>query len=192
MTTLYLLRNAQTLPMPDAANAMWALSQAGREQAQALVAPLQELQIDSIVSSPLVRAKNTVEPFSGAVGLQIHEHESLTDQILTAEYLPPSDFQELTQKMWEDFDFSEPGCESNRACEARVLKGIQQIVDEQGEKRVLVCTHGQIIALLLHALDESYNMQDWANMQMPHLYEVTYTAGEGRWERHFATPALNV
>lgn len=59
---------------PDAAR---PLDERGRRQAQALVDTLESLQVERVLSSPIIRCLQTVEPLAAARGLTIELREEL-------------------------------------------------------------------------------------------------------------------
>ncbi len=85
---LYLLRHADAEERkPGMADADRELTAKGREQAQRVAAWLkrQGVQAEALVSSPLVRARQTAEPVAEALGLKIIEDSRLAGLRLTAE-----------------------------------------------------------------------------------------------------------
>lgn len=189
-TIIYLVRNAQTLPKSDVEAADWLLSTTGEEQAEKLATPLMNYGIDVVYTSPFVRARQTVRPFLAQSALEEVIAPSLTDQKTAETTLAPAEFQAVVQKMWADENFSEQNCESNAACQKRICDFMQQILDEQGEKTVLISTHGQPLALFLRSIEPRVDIDTWANMQMPHVYRVEYKDGTWHWDVNFPTPTL--
>jgi|SRR4029450_1886579 phosphohistidine phosphatase SixA len=55
------------------------LDERGRRQSEALVEALARWRIERVLTSPLVRCVETVEPLATALGLEIEEHEELAE-----------------------------------------------------------------------------------------------------------------
>jgi phosphohistidine phosphatase len=71
-----LVRHAKAEPgHPDASR---RLKPAGRERARELAAGLAEAGADAVVSSPLVRARETAEPIARAAGVEVEIDERLS------------------------------------------------------------------------------------------------------------------
>ena len=78
MKTLYLIRHAEsTGQQPDA-----ALSDLGKKQAQDMVARLRDLSPDGAISSPYVRAVETIQPYCDSAGLDIQTDLDLAERQL--------------------------------------------------------------------------------------------------------------
>jgi phosphohistidine phosphatase len=69
------VRHAEAAPgEPDE---LRALTAEGRETARALAERLHHTEIDAVVSSPLLRARETAEPIARAAGVELEAHERL-------------------------------------------------------------------------------------------------------------------
>ncbi|MDD9912955.1 MAG: histidine phosphatase family protein [Alphaproteobacteria bacterium] len=190
-TTLYLLRHGISLPQSGQNNAEWPLSTAGQQQAESLASFWKDNGVSSVISSPYLRAVQTVQPFADAAGITIQADQNLGDQRLCNEMMPPADFQELTQRMWQDFNYvSEPNMESNTACQQRSVKALTDICQRGNGKTILVCTHAAPIALFLNTLDAGFGYDDWTNMKMPHAYKFLFDGDNFHWETSFISPEV--
>src|SRR4030095_15246923 len=93
------------------------LTARGFEQARALAPRLAALLPDAIVSSPFLRARQSVEPLAAARGLTIEVDPRLGERNLAAE--PWAEFRLAVQRSLADFDWRLPGGESSRDAQAR-------------------------------------------------------------------------
>ena len=189
-TIVYIVRHATSLPRQDVTNDEWELSSYGRQQADALVEAFESLNIDVVVSSPYPRAVDTVFPFTQKKDILLQSEDGLRDQNMEEETLPPADFQSLTRAMWNDFEHSKDGSESNGVCQRRMVKVIKDICHDNEGKTVLVCSHAGPIAMFMKALDPSFTYDDWANMAMPHMYKIFYNGENFRVDAGFVTPIV--
>ena len=126
MTTLYLIRHAQSHPHPEVPEADWPLSAVGEEQARGMVAVLRPLGIQRIYSSPFRRCRDTLAPFAQAAGLELALHEGLRERRIAGQWV--SDFREVWWRSWADFEFALPGGETSTACRARIAAAVEEIV----------------------------------------------------------------
>jgi 2,3-bisphosphoglycerate-dependent phosphoglycerate mutase len=83
LTTVYLLRHAESQADPHIPEPAWPLSARGRQQAEGLQTHLAPLAIDVIYSSLYARAVATVTPFASATGHMIERVEDLRERKLT-------------------------------------------------------------------------------------------------------------
>ena len=184
-TTIYLLRHAETIPNEVATPETWELSKEGKEQAMALKDKLKLLNIDVVLSSPFDRAVDTLRPYAAQEGITIHTVDDLRDQKVSNQYLAPAEFQELTEKIWKDDTHAEDGCESSEACTQRLKKAMGAIVKTYEGRTVLVCTHGQIVGLLLKDVDESFGYENWTQIRMPDIFRLIYDGNQGNWDKEY-------
>ena len=181
ISTVYLLRHAETQPDPDIPEPDWALSSRGRQQALDLIPVLEELGVDVITSSPYLRAINTVRPFADRLGLEVTVHPDLRERKLIEGMAP--DFRALLRKTWEDFQFAAPGGESSAACQARVRRAINELTTRNQGLTLLLASHGNAIGLYLNSIDGSFGFDDWSRMKNPDLFKVAVSTGQHFWDR---------
>ena len=92
---------------------------------------------------------------------------------------------ELVKHAWQDFDFAFPHCESSAQCQARMVHTLHHLVQRQRGKVLLVSSHGNAIALYLHALEPSYGFDNWAAMRNPEVFRIYYNGVEPVWDQAF-------
>ena len=107
MTTLYLLRHAESAYCSKISENEWPLSKYGLEQSKLLITDLEKLSIDAIYSSPYKRAIQTVVPFTSKHKLEINIDNRLREKKLTNEWL--DDHSHAIKKAWDDFSFCMDG-----------------------------------------------------------------------------------
>ena len=182
-TELFLLRHAESIARQDIPEADWPLSPAGVRQAQHLAEVLKPLQIDAVLSSPYARAKATVEPFAQTVGLSVQVIAELRERKLTEGRR--DDWFAMLQCAWADFSFALPYCESSYDCQQRMCQCLAKLAANHGGQTLLISSHGNAIALYLNALDSAFGFEDWAAMQNPDVFWITYAAGRPLWHKSF-------
>ena len=183
-TTVYLLRHAESTVVPALPESDWPLSEAGVQQADELLARLEPLGIDHVVSSPFIRAVETVRPFCQAAGIEMQIAPDLSERRLAGHWI--RDFEEILRKTWADFDFALPGGESSRACQARVAGCVSRLATAARGQTLLVSSHGNAIALFLNSLDPAFGWPEWRSMRNPDLFRVVFN-GQPRWDRCFTS-----
>ena len=179
MTTpnLLLIRHcAANGQYPDA-----PLSDAGIQQAQKLAGFLSDYPIDHITTSEYLRARESIEPFASGSNLTIDTDARLNERTLSGE--PLDNWQDVVRDSFDDHDLRAPGGESAREVLARAWTALDEILDAD-HAMPLVVTHGNLLALVLHSLDDTFGFQGWKSLSNPDVF-VLEDAGSGqmRFER---------
>ncbi|HTO54596.1 MAG TPA: histidine phosphatase family protein [Myxococcota bacterium] len=177
MSRLLLVRHCQSSGQhPDA-----ALTEAGHVQAHALAERLCELPIDRIVASSYRRARATLAPLAGRLGLDLELDDRLVERRLSP--APIDHWREVVERSFSEPDFCVPGGESGRETLERGWKALEAIFDA-GHTLPVVASHGQLISIVLHRIDPSFGFAGWQGMANPDLFWLERDAG-GRvsWRR---------
>ena len=175
---LLLLRHAESRPDHALPEADWPLSERGREQAQQLIEALAAQQPDHLFSSPFRRALETIAPFAQWSNRAVTVDPAFAECTFRAGYVP--DWPAPIARAWADRTYAAIGCESAVACQTRVVAGIDALVRRHSGQRLLVCSHGNAVGLVLNAIDPSFGYTQWQAMTMPALYEIDVTARDFR------------
>lgn len=179
MTTLVLVRHAQSAPDPSLPERDWPLSELGRRQAAELAPALRALGVDALASSPYIRAVDTLRPYADAVGLPIAVDEDLRERALGGWLAELADVEAAIRRMHADLDFCLEGGESGRACIARFDAGLARVVAANPGRTIAVGSHGGVLGHLLarHAPLEG---DFWRRIRNPHIF-VFDARAELRW-----------
>lgn len=162
---LYLVRHCEaTGQAPDA-----SLTSAGEAQAIMLADLLAPLGIERIISSPYIRARDSIAPLAVRLGIPVETDDRLIERVLRPTSLP--DWRMHLRTSFDDPDYSLPGGESSRAATAR---GIAAIHDAQRcpALATVIITHGNLLALLLRQFDARVGFAAWAGLSNPDVYRV--------------------
>jgi len=130
--------------------------------------------IDAAYSSPYLRARQTIEPIAQARGLTIEIVGDLRERLLSPADLP--NLRTHLKRSWNDFDYAPPGGESSRDAQARVLRVLDMVASRHSEGTV---SHGNLIALALHAFMPNVDYAFWESIPMPAVF--TLIRDGGRW-----------
>ena len=192
MTTLILVRHAQSAPDPALLEREWPLSDKGRQQALDLAPALAELGVDTLVSSPYLRAIETLRPYAERAGLEIAVDEDLRERALGGWLPDVADVEAAIRNMHADLDFKLEGGESGRACVARFDAALARVVAAHPGRTIAVGSHGGVLGHLIARQGVALPDAFWRRIRNPHLF--VFDAGEGlRWtdERTFdGSPCL--
>jgi 2,3-bisphosphoglycerate-dependent phosphoglycerate mutase len=170
VTTLIIVRHAQSAPDPAAPERDWPLSERGRRQAADLAPVLRELGVDALASSPFIRAVDTLRPFADAAGLAIAVDEDLRERSLGG-WLPElADVEEAIRRMHADLDFCLEGGETGRACITRFEAALARVVAANPGRTIAVGSHGGVIGHLLARQGEPLAGAFWRRIRNPHIF----------------------
>jgi broad specificity phosphatase PhoE/SAM-dependent methyltransferase len=157
------------------------LTERGMAQAASLAAQLAGLKPDLVVSSPFRRARESVEPLAAACRLRVEVDARLAEKSLTAE--PLAEFREAVRRSFDDFDHRLPGGESSREAQTRGRELMDELL-QRGARLPVVSTHGQLLTLLLNAIDPAAGYAVWQSLSNPDVFLIE-RAGEAaaQWQR---------
>ena len=160
--TLYIVRHCKaTGQHPEA-----PLTPAGMADATLLADRLAALPIDRIVSSPFLRAKQSIAPLAERLGLPVAADGRLAERVLSGADLP--DWMAALESTFDDLDLCFAGGESSRAAMQRAAA----VVEEIPAGVTLLVTHGNLMALLLKHFDTRIGFAEWQRLTNPDVYRV--------------------
>jgi 2,3-bisphosphoglycerate-dependent phosphoglycerate mutase len=170
-----LVRHAEPMPVgtPDILDDDRPLTDAGRLTAFELAEELDGWEISAIYSSPYARAVETVTVLADRRGMRVQLLDDLRERQLSGEL--HDTWQESLAQSWADFEFAMPGGESGRAAQRRAIATLDLLrVRHSDGGRVVVGSHGNLISLILHALEPGIGFDFNMAMPMPALYRLTH------------------
>lgn len=163
MQKIYLVRHCETVSQEPKSS----LTEKGYEEAVRLADFFAQKNIDSIISSPYRRARESIEPFAQEEDIDIIEDERLTERILSSENL--TDWYEKLRETFVDKNLTFPGGESSKEAMIRIVEVIEELISSD-YKNTIVVTHGNILALLLHHYDCRFGFEDWEKLRNPDVF----------------------
>ncbi|EJS01838.1 histidine phosphatase family protein [Bacillus mycoides] len=148
------------------------LTFAGKDQANTLAAFLLEnqLQIDHIISSPFVRAIDSIRPYAIQANLSIEEDERLAERILST--VSMDDWLQKLEYTFTNIDIAFSGGESTKQAMDRAISLIQEVLKLEHDTTLLV-THGNLLTLILKHFDHTIGFDTWKTLTNPDIYEIT-------------------
>jgi broad specificity phosphatase PhoE len=128
------------------------LTEQGREQVGRAAAVLAEARPTSLVSSPLLRAQESIQPLSDATGLPVIIDDRVRERMEFDPHVWNSipDFLHDWERATEDRDFAPASGDSSREAAARLRSAI---VDHANTAQfVVISTHGGVTVDLLRTV----------------------------------------
>ncbi|MEO6091352.1 MAG: histidine phosphatase family protein [Umezawaea sp.] len=148
------------------------LTDEGLAQAERLVEDLAEAGL--IVSSPYLRAIQTVEPTARALGMTIHTDHDLREWDSGLE--PAPDFADHYVQSWATPSFTRPNGESLHQLTDRATAILGSRARQHPDRTVVVGSHGTFVARAL--IGFGLTAVDWPfsrAMPMPAIYRLHFT-----------------
>jgi 2,3-bisphosphoglycerate-dependent phosphoglycerate mutase len=149
------------------------LSDEGRHAADELAEELEPFQVNAVYSSPYPRSVETVAPTARRRGLEVQLLPDLRERRLSE--APLDDWRAHLQLAWLDADYAPEGGETGRAAQRRAIAILDLLRSRHPDGgRVIVGSHGNLISLILHALEPQVDFGFHMAMPMPAIYRLTH------------------
>lgn len=163
-TTLYLIRHCQaTGQEPDA-----VLTAEGEKQAEELADFLGDAPIERIVSSPFVRAVQSITLLAHRLRLPIETDPRLQERVLSDSHLP--NWRENLRQTFEQLDLRFPGGESSREAMQRASAAVHDVLRKTPTGAIAIVSHGNLSTLLLKQFDATIGFSTWEYMTTPDVF----------------------
>ncbi len=176
-----LVRHAEAIPVeaPGYGEPERPLTDAGRAAAAELAEELDAYGLTAIYSSPHVRAVETVAAISERRGIEIQVLDDLRERVLSPEQ--HEGWRATLEQAWADPDFAVAGGESGREAQRRAI-GILDLLRSRHPDggRLVLGSHGNLISLILQALDPQVGFAFHMAMPNPAVYRLTHDGT--RWK----------
>jgi 2,3-bisphosphoglycerate-dependent phosphoglycerate mutase len=171
MTTVYFIRHAE----PDHSwkdDQTRPLTKNGQKDAVEIVTHFKNIKVDSIYSSPYKRCIDTIIGISNAKNLTIKEDFRLRERKVG---ISGSNINFLI-KRWEDKSFAEENGESIASVQNRNIQSLQDILNYEKNKTLLVGTHGTALSAILNYYDNKFDYTDFLRIKyfMPYIIKLDF------------------
>lgn len=183
---LYVIRHAQPNDESETGgHGDPPLSDLGLAQAQAICSHLERETIDHIVSSPMIRARQTAEPLAAALGLEIEFDDDLKEAgwQLGAYIRTEENLQHFIEEMANDPEYLYRP-EGREAFTDRVMGSFTRIATENPGKTVAVFCHGMVTTSLVSTALGIVPRSDQLHPDYSGLTRIQASPGRGLWSMH--------
>ena len=156
---LYVARHGQTqwnLENKVCGRTDQPLTEVGLQQAQLLSQRTKDLSIDVVISSPMLRARQTAAPTAALHGLELKVDNRLIEQDYGI-YEGVSRFDEGFLSNKRHFAFRYPGGESMMDVAHRVYGFLEEIKEKYAGKNVLLVCHGGVCRVIRTYFEDMTN-----------------------------------
>lgn len=176
MTTIYFIRHCKVNYTED--DRTRPLSEQGREDAKKITEVFRDIKIDRVLSSPYVRAKDTVSGIAESKGLTIESYDDLRERKVSNHFI--DDFGSFIENQWNDFNYKLVGGESLGETQQRGIKVLGEVLDKLEGLSVVIGTHGTILSAIMNHFDDKYDFEFWKTIQMPDVFKFEFNGNELR------------
>lgn len=163
MTHLYFVRHAQ----PNYDNHddyARELTEKGLEDRKLATAFLENKEIDVVLSSPYIRAVDTVRHFADKHGFTIKTIDDFRERKVDSIWI--EDFYGFTKKQWEDFSYKLSDGETLGEVQERNIKALKQVLREQEGKNVVIGSHGTALSTIVNYYQPDFGFEDFEKIRM--------------------------
>lgn len=188
MSELYLIRHAQSEANSKrimASRLAYPLTEAGQADADLIAEQLSEkVEISRIISSPLIRARQTADSFAKVYNLETEEDERISEQELgkysgmTYDQVKKEEqYETVTSRRWNWVP--DGGGESYGMIADRVLSFFNSLDSESTEK-ILIVTHAVTFRLMRAVLENTLPLYPESFPNNGEIWKVNFK-GTGRF-----------
>jgi 2,3-bisphosphoglycerate-dependent phosphoglycerate mutase len=149
------------------------LSEAGLAAAAELAEELDGYQVTAVYSSPYTRSLETVAAIARRRGLEVQLLTDLRERRLSPH--PMDDWRAALRQGWTDADFAPPGGETGRAAQRRAVGTLDLLRSRHPDGgRLVLGSHGNLISLILQALEPGVDFAFHMAMPTPAVYRIAH------------------
>jgi 2,3-bisphosphoglycerate-dependent phosphoglycerate mutase len=149
------------------------LSEKGWRDAEKITQILSHENINHIISSSYVRARQTVKGLADLLNLEIELDSRFRERDLAARNHHFENPEEAMQKVFSNPVFKYPGGETNHEVQQRGIDGLRDAVKKYKGQKIAIGIHGNIMTCTMNYFDEKYDFKFWKQTTKPDIYQLT-------------------
>lgn len=172
LTKIYMVRHAHSIFSLEREETT-ELSEKGWKDAERIMEILLKENIDHIISSSYVRARQTVKGLARHLQMDIEIDPRFRVRDLAARDHYFENPAEAMQKVFAEQNFKFPGGESNSEVQQRGVSALRDVVTKYKGKKIAIGIHGNIMTCTMHFFDQSYDYEFWKQTTKPDIYKLT-------------------
>lgn len=177
MTTVYFVRHAE----PDYTNhndIERPLTINGKEDSKLVTDYLRDKDIEIVLSSPYLRAVETVKDFADSFGHTIINVEDFRERKVDSVWI--EDFNRFTEQQWSDFDYKLSDGECLHEVQVRNVDALMQVLKEYQNKNIVIGSHGTALSTIINYFKPTFGFNDFHRIRnvMPWIVKFTFQGDE--------------
>lgn len=179
MKTIYLVRHCKAAGQEPNA----PLTEQGQADAVRLQEFFEDKNIEVIISSPFIRAMDTIKPFAEARGIRTLVDDRLMERVLCSTEM--TGWMEKLEETYLDLDLRYEGGETSNEAMKRGVAVIEEL-KERDANHIIIVTHGALLSLILKNYDKEIGFNEWKGLTNPDVYVLELTEDQAEvmhcWE----------
>lgn len=162
MTTVYFVRHAE----PNYDNhddLLRELTEKGLRDRKLVTAFLSDKDIDVVLSSPYIRAIDTVRDFAESKGLNVAIIEDFKERKIDSVWI--EDYNSFCKKQWEDFSYKLSDGESLAEVQSRNIGALNRVLKDYEGKNIVIGSHGTALSTIINYYDSNFGHEDFEKIR---------------------------
>lgn len=154
------------------------LTEEGIESSKRVAQFFNDKNITKMYSSPYLRSIDTIKVLSQNLGLEIELVEDFRERTISDRWI--ENFNDFAEKQWTDFTYKLEYGESLNEVQARNIKELTKLLEENSNENIVVGTHGTALSTILNYFDPSFNLDSFRKIQsvMPWIACLEFEGNE--------------
>lgn len=171
MTKVYFVRHAQPEFAHDDDRTR-PLTAEGQADSKIVLETLKDKEIDAFYCSPYKRSMDTIWETAEYYQMTIQTDERLRER----EKGKDGNNHGMFQMRWADHDFHEEGGESIAMVRARNVEALQEILEKNEGKNIVIGTHGTALSTIMNYYNPEFGCADFLRIidWMPYVVEMDF------------------
>jgi len=173
MTTVYFIRHAES-DYRNHDDALRPLSEKGMIDRLLVTSFLDDKNIDVVLSSPYVRAIDTVKDFADKHNMKIKTVDAFRERKVDSIWI--EDFDQFAEKQWKDFNYRFFDGECLKEVQDRNISALQEALKQYKGKSIIIGSHGTALSTIINYYDSSFGFRDFNDMKkrMPWIVKFSF------------------
>ena len=173
MTTIYFIRHAQSdrLSRDDTTR---PLTDQGVADTAKITEVLHDKGIKHIISSPHLRALQTISGLAQALNIQVDIDKDFRERVVGTWI--PDRFYGFIKQQWYDFDYRNEGGESLSEVQVRCVGATRRAMKQYKDETIAIATHGTALATIINRFYPEFGYTDVIRMinYMPYIVRMDF------------------
>lgn len=173
MTIIYFVRHAE----PNYENhddQSRELSAKGLRDRTLVTNFLSNKKITAALSSPYIRAIDTIREFTDRHNLKITLIHDFRERKVDSEWIP--DFSAFCQRQWADFNYKLSDGECLSEVQKRNISALSSVLHQYKDENIVIGTHGTALSTIINYYDPTFDYFDFVRIKslMPWIVKMAF------------------
>jgi 2,3-bisphosphoglycerate-dependent phosphoglycerate mutase len=150
----------------------------GKEDSKLVTDYLRDKGIHVVLSSPYLRAVETVKDFADSFGCTIITVDDFRERKVDGVWI--EDFNRFTEQQWSDFDYKLSDGECLREVQVRNTDALMRVLKDYRNKNIVIGSHGTSLSTIINYFEPSFGFNDFQRIRtiMPWIVKFTFQGDE--------------